>query len=77
MTPYHVLARALTGPLTLTHSEAAALATHADLLADLHLLTHDTRIEPGGRFALGVLGTGLMSQLADLDEPHNPPAPGM
>ncbi len=75
MTPYHVLARALSGPLTLTHAESAALAPHAALLHDLHLLTHDSRIEPGGRLALGVLGTGLLSQLAD-PEPELP-APGM
>lgn len=75
MTAYHVLARALAGPLTLTHAEAATIAPHADLLADLHLLTHDSRIEPGGRLALGVLGTGLLSQLAD-PEPEFP-APGM
>lgn len=81
MNPYHVLHRAAqAGGLTLTHAEADALAPHADLLHDLQLLTHDSRIEPGGRLALGVLGAGLLSQLADVDESSDEdssPAPGM
>ncbi len=80
MNPVHVLHRAAqAGGLTLTHAEADALASHADLLHDLRLVTPDSRIEPGGRLALGVLGVGLISQLADLvvRQDPAPPAPGM
>jgi hypothetical protein len=72
MNPYHVLARALSGPLTLTHAEAAALSPHAELLADLRLVTADSRFEPGGRLAIGVLGIGLLSQLSDVHVRQDP-----
>lgn len=81
MTPAHVLHRAAqAGGLTLTRAEADALAPHADLLHDLRLVTPDSRIEPGGRLALAVLGVGLLSQLADVEESSDEsssPAPGM
>lgn len=80
MNPYHVLQRALGNELTLTHAEAAALAPHAELLADLHLLTAGSRISAGGRLGLSVLGTGLLSQLCDVEESSDEdssPAPRM
>lgn len=78
MNPVHVLKRVHErgGPMALTSAEAEAIAPHLDLLYDLHLLVPG----PYGMLRLSVLGVGLMSQLADLDNldtTHQAPAPDM
>lgn len=75
MNPYDVLKRVHErgGSLDLTSAEALSIEPHLDLLYDLHLLVPG----PSAQLRLSVLGAGLLSQLADLDnlDPH--PAPGM
>ena len=75
MTPFHVLKRVYDrrGALELTSAEAAAIEPHLDLLHDLHLLVPG----PAAQLRLSVLGSGLMSQLADADNLEAHPAPGM